>query len=77
MVRVTVPVRGFHKMIACLDSLAASVVADRMILSSTVIVVVPATAESRRAVMLVLTNVPQLVVPSAGSDRPRRGVDAI
>jgi hypothetical protein len=28
-------------------------------------------------VMLVFTNAPQFVVPSAGSDSPRSGVDAI
>jgi hypothetical protein len=40
-------------------------------------VVVPDTAESSKAVMLVLTRVPQFVTPSAGRARPRSGVDAI
>jgi hypothetical protein len=76
---VCIPVLApVQRITACRASLAASTVVVRVYgVLVDEMVVVAATAESSKAVMLVLTRVPQFVMPSAGRARPRSGVDAI
>jgi hypothetical protein len=73
----TVALDPVHSSTTCLAWFDASAVVVSVTSASDDKIVVPAIAESNSAVMLVFTNAPQFVVPSAGSDSPRSGVDAI
>jgi len=75
---VTVPL-AVHRRMASLDVFAAPVVVVRVTSASTLIVVVPAIAESKRFVMELLTTSPHVPdsSPVTGSASPSREVYAV
>jgi hypothetical protein len=78
MLRVTVP-PAVHSKMASREVLAAPVVVVRVTSASEVIVVVPATAESSKAVMELFTVSPHVPdsLPVTGRARPKREVYAV